>query len=34
MPRRAIECTEFTVSYADISIVEDDVIDESNGVSK
>jgi hypothetical protein len=32
MPWRAIKCAEFTVSYADISIVKDDVINESDRV--
>ena len=34
MPRRAIECAEFAVSYADVCIVKDNVIDESNSVTK
>jgi hypothetical protein len=34
VPRRAIECTEFAVSYADICIVKDNVIDECNGVTE
>jgi hypothetical protein len=34
MPRRAIECTEFAVGYADICIVKDNVIDESNSVTE
>ncbi len=34
MPWRAIECTEFTVSYADICIVKDNVINESDGVTE
>ena len=33
MPRRAIERAEFTVSYAHISIVKDNVINESDGVT-
>ena len=32
MARWTIECAEFTICYADISIVKDDVINESNGV--
>jgi hypothetical protein len=32
MAGRAIECAEFTICYADISIVKDDVINESDGV--
>jgi hypothetical protein len=34
MPRRAIERAEFTVGYADISIVKDDVINESDCVTE
>jgi hypothetical protein len=33
MPWRAIESAEFTVSYADIRIVKDNVINESDGVT-
>ena len=34
MPWRAIESAEFTVSYADIRIVKDNVINESDGVTE
>jgi hypothetical protein len=34
MSWRAIERAELTVCYADVSIVKDDVVDESDGVSK
>jgi hypothetical protein len=34
VPWRAIESAEFTVSYADIRIVKDNVINESDGVTE
>jgi hypothetical protein len=34
MSRRTIECTELAISYADVGVIENDVINESYGVSK
>jgi hypothetical protein len=34
MPRGAIEGAEFAVSYADIRIVKDNIVDESDGVTE
>jgi hypothetical protein len=34
MSRRAVERTEFTVSYTDIRIVEDNVINESDSITE
>ena len=34
MPWWAIKCTEFTISYADISIVKDDIVDECDCVTR
>ena len=34
MPRGAIEGAEFAVSYADIRIVKDNIVDESDGVAE
>ena len=34
MPWRAIKCTEFTISYADIGIIKDDVVNECDCVTR
>jgi hypothetical protein len=34
MAGRSIECAEFTICYTDVSIVKDDVINESDGVTE